>query len=264
MRVVHSFNSEYCSKEKFKIYMYYFTLSCIYAKKSGFEVALHCDANTESVLRNALYDEIIIDIPHIDKSFEQFFAAPKFIAMENEPLGSIHIDGDVFLKSPKLVDLMNFDKYDCIVQSLEIPNGHWGYGWVTAQTMFEHCEYPKWAQRDCKQMYNCGIVGLNDKDLKDEYFKTYWKMLNSFNVNGIKCIKGIPDLVVEQQFLKDLTSFNDNRVKVLLDVKNLKLSATEIGYQHVIGNNKEANLDIVKLLIQHHDKEIYNKINYLL
>lgn len=126
MRVVHSFNSEYCSKEKFQIYMYYFALSCIYAKKSGFEVALHCDANTEAVLRNASYDEIITDIPHIDESLKQFFAAPKFIAMKNEPLGSIHIDGDVFLKKPNLVDLMNFDNYDCIVQSLEIPNGHWG------------------------------------------------------------------------------------------------------------------------------------------
>lgn len=114
-------------------------------------------------------------------------------------------------------------------------------------------------------MYNCGIVGFNDKDLKDEYFKTYWKMLNSFNINGIKGIKGIPDLVVEQQFLKDLTSFNNNSVKILLeDIDNLRNKATEIGYQHVIGNNKDTNLDTVKLLIQHYDSEIYNKINYLL
>lgn len=263
MRVVHSFNSEYCSNNNFKMYMYYFALSCIYAKENGFEIALHCDKNTESILRNAPYDEIIIDIPHIDESLKQFYAAPKFIAMKDEPLTSIHIDGDVFLKSPELMDLMNFEGYDCITQCLEVPNGKWGYGWLTAQTMFDKCEYPVWAQRNCKAMYNCGIVGISNQDLKDEYFKTYWQMLNRFKTNGIKTIKGIPDLIAEQQFLKDLTSYNKNSVKTLLDIDNLKL-AKEIGYQHVVGENKEENINIVKRLLQQHDKEVYNKINYLL
>lgn len=263
MRVVHSFNSEYCSKEKFNTYMYYFALSCVYAKKNGFEIALHCDKDTEAVLRNAPYDEIIVDIPHIDESLKAFYAAPKFIAMKDEPLTSIHIDGDVFLKSPGLIDLMNFDKHDCITQCLELPNGRWGFGWITAQTMFDNCVYPKWANRDCKSMFNCGIVGIKNRELKDEYFKTYWEMLNRFKTNGIKTINGIPDLIVEQQFLKDLTTFNNNSVKTLLDIDNLKV-ATEIGYQHVIGGNKEENLQTVKLLIQQHDKETYNKVNYLL
>ena len=263
MRLVHSFSSEYCTKEKFDLYMYYFALSCIYAKESGFEMVLHCDNKTESILRNAPYDEIITDIPHIDPELKAFYAMPKFYAMTNEDLGAIHIDGDVFIKSPELLDLMKFDNYDCIVQCVEKPERGWGYGWDTAKAMFRNCAYPEWAKRKCKAMCNCGIVGINNKELKDEYFNTYWKMLNQFKIKGESREFGIPDLIIEQQFLKDLTTRKDYSVKELIDFNNLE-GAKKIGYQHVIGYNKEVNLDKVKLLVKKHNKDTYDKITHLL
>jgi hypothetical protein len=39
--------------------------------------------------------------------------------MKDEPLGTIHIDGDVFLKNPELKNILEFSNYDCIVQNIE-------------------------------------------------------------------------------------------------------------------------------------------------
>jgi hypothetical protein len=67
----------------------------------------------------------------------------------------------------------------------------------------------------------------------------------------------VPDLIIEQQFLKDLTK--DYKVKELLDFDDLTGSADNIGYQHVIGV-KGKELSKVLSLIKKHNLNIYNKI----
>jgi hypothetical protein len=264
MRIIHSFVSEKCSEDKFKIQMCYFILSCLYAKENGFYIVLHCDNKTADFLSIAPYDEIITDLEGIKwPANDKIFAWGKFEAMKNEPLGAIHIDGDVFLKSPKLKELLKFDKYDCIVQNLEIPGVYYGvsnhYQWDYNSQCFKDCIYPLWAKRECRSMYNCGIIGFNNQDLKDEYFKTYHNMVNQYNNTGINIIS-VPDLIIEQQFLKDLTDYKKYKVKTLLNHKDVYSHADDIGYQHVLGQIKPKVLDKVLLLIKKHNIEIYNKL----
>ena len=55
MRIVHSFSAKRCNEPLFRLHIVYFALSCIYAKRSGFEIALHCDNKTKDVLEVAPY-----------------------------------------------------------------------------------------------------------------------------------------------------------------------------------------------------------------
>ena len=268
MKVVHSFTSKTCGEDRFKIQMWYFILSCLYAKESGFDISLHTDNKTSNVLEMCPYDEIILDLE--DKSSpanNKIWAWGKFESMKSEPLGTIHIDGDVFLKDSKLVDLMNFDNYDCIVQNLETP--YWtngdakdAYGifrnWNYQHKCFRDCVYPEWAKRQTNSMFNCGIVGFNNQQLKDEYYKTYWDMVYQYARSGVD-INAVPDLIIEQQFLKDLTDYKNYKVKTLLN-GDLFCCAKDIGYQHVLGKGKESNLETVKELVKKHNLEIYNKM----
>jgi hypothetical protein len=83
------------------------------------------------------------------------------------------------------------------------------------------------------------------------------------NINGIDC-NSVPDIIIEQQFLKDLIDFKNYNVKTILDFDNLSM-ADSIGYQHVIGCSKEPNLNTVIKLIKKHNPTVFNDVNkYLL
>lgn len=256
MRLVHSFCADNCADNDFNMHMWYFALSCIYAKENGFEIVLHSDRKTYNVLKNLPYDDFYIDIECIDDSTKSLYAQAKFIAMKNEPLGSIHIDGDVFLKDKKLVDILNIKDYDCIVQCLECPEKGYGYLWKESKQCFDNCDYPIWAKRECLAMYNCGVIGFNNQKLKDEYFDTYWNMIEQYKTKGKHMKYCIPDIIIEQQFLKDITDYYGSKVKILLN--NEHLDAGKIGYQHVQGKIKPMFLNTIKKLVNKHNSNIYN------
>lgn len=277
MRLVHTFTSNRCSEHEFYMHMAYFILSCIYAKQNGFEIVLHCDKKTYEILQYAPYDEIILDLEGIVINVDnRIFAWPKFKVMESEPLGSIHIDGDVLLKSPELLKRMDFTGYDVIVQNYEEPGGYSKFTtdiefkkahrgskiiWQKCADILKYCEYPKWAPREIHSMYNCGIIGFNNQDLKKEYFDTYWLMLEEYSKHAVKNIKEHADLILEQQFLYDLCKYKNYKVKEFLDSnKNLHQQAKELKYQHVFGSGKMYNLNKVLKLIKKYRFDIFEKI----
>jgi hypothetical protein len=62
MRLVHSFSTKRCKGDKLKVNVWCFTLSCLYAKKSNFEIVLHTDKKGADLLKHAPYDKVIIDL----------------------------------------------------------------------------------------------------------------------------------------------------------------------------------------------------------
>lgn len=271
MRIVHSFTSVNCDDDSLFLHLTYFILSCIYAKESGFEIVAHCDERSREILKLAPYDEIITDLEGVmPPSNKCIYAWGKFEAMKNEPLGAIHIDGDVFLKSKGLQKVLDFTEYDCIVQSLEHKKTYTGtseYIWNQNSALFNTCEYPKWAKRECNSMYNCGVVGFNNQELKDEYFKTYKIMLDRYNETGFCISNSTPDIIIEQQFLKDLVDYRNYKVKFVLPYCDcfdaLCTEANHAHYQHVIGNAKRPNLERTLLIIKKHNPVIYQKLLHI-
>lgn len=267
MRLVHSFTSTHCSNESLFMHLCYFILSCIYAKNSGFDIVVHCDERAKNILQIAPYDEIITDLEGVlAPANSRIYAWGKFEAMKNEDLGNIHIDGDVFLKSPILKKILNFDEYDCIVQCIEntgIYGGDQDPVWQENAYIFNLCKYPIWANRNCKHMFNCGVIGFNNPQLKQEYFDTYNNMVKQYAQTGLNVKGSVPDIIIEQQFLKDLTDYKDYKVKCVLPVNSaisLQSYAASIGYQHVIGDSKRKNLEKVLNTIKMFDKTIYDDL----
>jgi hypothetical protein len=114
--LVHSFYAGENSEARLFINIITYTLSCMYAKKSGFTIYLHADELGAKYLNHCPYDKIIVDLKKEDFPLSDIlYAAPKLKVLEQYPLGTIHIDGDVFLKSPNLKNILNFSNYDVIV-----------------------------------------------------------------------------------------------------------------------------------------------------
>ena len=271
MRIVHSFTSTNCDDKLLFVHLTYFVLSCIYAKESGFEVAVHCDNRAKKILEIAPYDEIITDLEGLlPPANSHIYAWGKFEAMKREPLGTIHIDGDVFLKSKGLQRVLEFAEYDCIVQNIEHLGTYSNGGnvsqmiWEINSAIFNSCQYPQWAKRDCNSMYNCGVIGFNNQELKDEYFDTYTNMVEQYNKTRLNIDKTTPDIIIEQQFLKDLVEYKGYKTKFVLPYCDcfdaLCEEANHAHYQHVIGYAKEPNLDKTLLIIKKHNLDIYNNL----
>ena len=239
--LVHSFHSRHCNKEQLWMYICYFTLSCMYAKRSGFNIILHTDDKGKELLRFAPYDQVIVSLNNIKRPHHLFFAYPKFIVLDLMEKGQIHIDGDVFLKKDTISELFDFDDYDCIVQSIEkefIDTPYDNPIWDNSRKSFENIEYPEWAKRFSLYMYNTGVMGFNNDELKREFVDTYWDMSNKFEKDGID-VPSCPEIIIEQQFLMDLCERDNLKVKTIIPKdwygkKSLDF-ANNVGYQHVIG-----------------------------
>lgn len=259
MKLVHSFSTKRCTPHSLKVNIYCFTLSCIYAKQSGFDIVLHTDEKGAELLKHAPYDKIIVDLEYCQLPKEKIFAWSKFKAMQNEEPGTIHIDGDVFLKNSILKEIFIFDDCDVIVQNPEIIGYEQWYGWDDSVISFAKCEYPHFLPRECNAMYNCGVIGFKDKYIRDEYTKWYNYLIDQYNVKGV-IIDSVPDLVAEQQLLYHFCKYKNLKVKEVIDYKNLQASANKIGYQHLLGKSKYKCFDKVKETLKAMNKEIFNKL----
>ena len=122
MRIVHSFIN-HSGKLTFNYFcnIVCYTLSCLLVKnKLSCKSILYADSKTVEFMNKigTPYDEFHI-IESINYPHSNIYVYPKFLAMINEPLGSIHIDGDVFLFGSDFEKLLDFKDYDLICQCVE-------------------------------------------------------------------------------------------------------------------------------------------------
>ena len=258
MKFIHSFYGKRCDQYGMYINQLCFALSCLCIKKLGYEIELHCDDSAYEYLYFLPYDNIYVDLNDLHQP-KRIYAKCKFDVMKDMNLGDIHIDGDVFLLKDKIKDYLDFSDYDVIVQCKETLKNMGGYLWEESTTAFKNCDYPKWANKVCRNMYNCGIVGINNPELKKIYFETYYDMLSQYSKKGID-LCSVPDINIEQQFLYDLCKKNNYKVKCLLDENDLHGSAAKLGYSHLMGVSKRQLYKNVIKMIYKLDKNIYLKI----
>lgn len=231
-------------------------LSCAYARKNNIPLTMHTDDYGKELLKHLPYDSIKLTLNQLpsDTPIGQW-AISKFYAQQEHPLGDIHIDNDVFIKKRSLYDLMTKSHYDCIVQSFELAD--FG-GYVDAQELVRNIEGIP-TRVDLRYAYNVGIIGFQDKELKqkyiDDYFKFYEivrkdpKVEELISTNDFTC-----ELLIEQQHLWELC--NHKIVKCVLPNRSF---ANELGYTHLLGGGKYARIEQVKETLKKLDPEIYNK-----
>lgn len=224
-----------------------YTISFLFAKATGAYVVLHCDHEGMRMLQHIPYDEIHVDLNHLNVNIAPYFwAFGKLYATMLEPLGAIHIDGDVFLKDNKLIDFLIQDK-DLIVQSEE--NDDWVdrklYVWM--QDVIGEENLPNKMNLRYGKTLNCGVIRFNNQDLKNQYLQTYFDTVQLLIENDgfkkrmqeAKSHGGriAPDIIVEQQFLHELANRLNMSIGYILE-GNIQEDALKKNYAHLCTENK--------------------------
>ena len=104
LRIFHTLWTKPLKEERTPVTLLCYAISFHYAKQMGAEVVLHTDSLGAEMLSFLPYDEVYIDLDDIPDNITRFWAYGKLYATKQEPLGSVHIDGDVFLRDPQLAD----------------------------------------------------------------------------------------------------------------------------------------------------------------
>lgn len=241
--------------------------SVAYAKKHNEEIHLYADGLGRDLLSFLPYDDIKkLNVP--DNIPTEFWASGKFFALEDMNIGDIHIDNDVFLKTPELMAELKkgLSENDLIVQSIES-------SWEVINTYYKKCrdviksnniEFVNGLTAEYSPAYNCGIVGFNNEDLKMIYLESYFDSIKKIysNSDAMQMISNDGetwmDLLCEQQHLYNLAEIYGFRVYNLLgEGEKIYDKALEIGYQHLLGSEKWVLLDNIKEQLFYLNPEIY-------
>jgi hypothetical protein len=124
MRFFHSYwskpaRSRWNIKNQTIANLWLFALSVVYLKLNRRQIVLHTDTPGERLLSCLPYDNIYRSLDALQETHPDFWCAGKMIAYEYEPLGNIHIDGDVLLKSEAALKRLDLTDADCVVQNIE-------------------------------------------------------------------------------------------------------------------------------------------------
>ena len=233
--------------------LWYFALSCAYAKRSGADIVLHTDTLGSLLFGHLPYDKIYVTLDDLNTP-PRFWAAGKFFSLEKEDLNAIHIDGDVFIKSSELWSKINENNSDLLVQYIE--------PWLDTGVRDRLSEYMQQDYFNHNKMYNTGVFGIFNSELKNTILNTYFDTLNlaknKLSDNLLNDQNFTPDLVCEQQ----MVAYKSQGYKIdfiLSDNYNCKEEANRIGFQHVLSTAKYRELDKCKAILKNIDKELYNK-----
>ncbi len=251
--------------------------SVAFAKLHNQPIRLYADEYAARLLSFLPYDEVLhLEVPKGTPSI--FWAAGKFSAYAQMKPGDVHIDGDVFLQTKCVVELLTLaaKKYDVLVQCVEnsgncnedaynsvvkLLNGH--------GVVYGGKPFPQFSIA-----YNTGLIGFNDMDLRDKYVKLYFDAMKQIQDNpnliaDLQEASTAPDIVLEQQMLCELSQEMKPKVYSLLGSGEFSLRySCSVGYQHLLGDAKTSLL--YKTIQQLHDidQEIFEmtaeQVNHIL
>lgn len=238
--------------------------SVAWIKHNGGKIDLYTDGFGKDLLGYLPYDNIYeLTVP--DNIPVCNWACGKFLALEKMPLGDIHIDGDVFLKTENLLNIISDNSYDLVVQSIEDDKTTLKKYYTLCRNIFKQGKLnPLSCSLEEMPSYNCGTVGFFNEELKRKYLIEYFSMLK--NIIKAKDIQkallentmAIPDLIMEQQFLYEISApYKVNNI--LGDSNTAYKNAISLNYQHLLGEFKEKQMDKIIQELRYVDEDIYVK-----
>lgn len=267
MRFYHTFWTKPMSDDRIAATLVSFAASFAYAKRLGGEVVLHTDTAGAEILSAIPYDEVILDLDGIEDRITRYWAYGKLVATQNEPLESIHIDGDVFLTSQAIIPMLN-ETPDLLIQSEEDASWRFDQSYQMSQIAVGQANLPDGLHILHPSAYNCGFVKFSNAILKEKYLNAYFSIVDS-SLNDPQFVsrcesfagnrKGtvIPDLIAEQQVLHELAQ--GYQVKVLLEPP-IDPSAERIGYIHLLGRAKIEHWEVVAEMLRDTNYALYEDI----
>lgn len=278
MRFCHSFWTKPALDDRWRVKkqlskdIWVFALSAHYVKKHGHTLVMHTDGLGEKVFGVLPYDDVFFTLEEFPGT-HIFWAAGKIAVHRFEPLGSIHIDGDVFIKHPAMYEFIEAPGWDLIVQS---------YDWCPALPLTTQLLRPYLVKKlnwlfnvtdliSINQAYNCGVVAFRNAGLRREYVDTY--------ADAVRYLSGSPDLlhrlyettfkrmpadlVLEQKMLCALARRDGFEVRRIIDGDghwNHAASKYEDRYEHLCFTDKYNRLDYVKETLKAENPQLYDRV----
>ena len=239
-------------------------LSLEYAHRSGYKVNMHTDGLGILLLRNFGYDKLCSTLANIPPGVPvELFAAGKFYAMRAEGIGKVHVDIDVLLKKPGILDRFYTNRYiDCICQMEEdMPQ----VSHTNIITSMFQLGYPAATRPNWNGSMNTGVVGFNNPILAARYMNNYFDALKMYTKDVFDKYKAENpgawmafDFILEQVNLSCMSvGYN---ACTLLPTKEPSIIADKIGYQHLQGFYKWSDQPIIKRELQRLNPELYMKV----
>jgi len=272
MKVIHSFWSKayfqgrWGEESKIAYDIYNFALSSHLANKHFKSTDLITDEAGASLLEALPYKKIDTDLDDINQIDPRFWTAGKVHSMRIQEEPFIHIDGDVFFMNKKCKKRLS-GKWDVAVQMREI-GAHF---YDTYPEVFKNIRkiHPGIDEINVFNfVYNNGIVGFQDIQLKDEYTFKYFDLLYQLELNGVDFpSEADPNIVVEQSLLTTMSQLKNAYVKELITLQEMKKydlfgAAERIGFVHLWGNSKYQNeyFGKVKARLKAADPKLYKEV----
>jgi len=249
-----------------------------YLKRIGLPVELYTDTYGASIFDCLGYDNIHIKLDELEDVNERFWSAGKIVAIREAPLGSIHIDGDVFLKKESIIPLLEFPDHDCIVQ-MEERLSIFMESYEQVLPMFRDAvgDSVKGFGYSATTSVNCGIMGFNNSLLRDAFINGYFQILEicQSDQHFMSLLKydlkkrNEPNIVIEQYFLKGIADFEGCTIKSLLEMKSdnfqddiadMNNQANEIGFAHAWGSSKYQIIEPIKDILAQRNPKLHQAI----
>ena len=263
-------------RNKLEANVYIFALSLTYLKKLGCTVNLHTDTLGSTLLSGIGYDNVYLTANELPKDVSpKIFAYIKSMALQNEPLGTVHIDGDVLIKTEECLDRIFNHDCDCVLQSCET-----SLPWYDSARSFMIPFLSEYLLSNKKRLhiydydFNTGVIGFFNSELKDLYIKNYQNLALSLSkyrylylVNSEDGHFDVPDWVLEQQLICNLTEELNVRFVLPVDsmgyTKDRNQIAKEIGYAHLLGSEKYQPdiIEKVKNKLKEIDPDCFYKVS---
>lgn len=241
--------------------------SVAYLKRLRQPIILYGDDFAQQILSFLPYNEVY-DLNMYEDTPIGMWAASKFAALKQMNLQDIHIDSDVFLKTQKLIERIQYGikNSDLIIQSIEgfeRTTNHCYQTCFQAAQLFD-MDFINGANGEIDAAYNCGLVGFNNCELKQKYLENYYHCKQQITddkqaqqwIYDNNCWF---DLLAEQKNLYDIAHENYKVFNLLGSYKQAYINAKHLGYQHVLGNEKWKKLYDIKLQLKMLSPSIYRQ-----
>lgn len=223
------------------------SLACLKAHNQ--EVVLYTDELGKDLCKDLGYDRIYTIFDNLQIS-NDFWAAGKIVALQNEPLDSILIDNDLFLYDGQLIDKLAEEKVFC---SHREKTKNYTKVLNLEQQYFKHLEGP------CEYSSNTGILKCPDVRLKTMFIQAYFQTVKTFsNPQTLQYFKKAgkgaycPDLLAEQ--------FNYHKICRPNALVQMPEHTEDLqGFVHLLSFEKYLKMPMILNILQQQFPEYYEK-----
>jgi hypothetical protein len=276
MNFVHTFWSKPFLSNRFNKYQellpiiltdYAYSCSCV--KSHGHSIRLFTDKFGADFLGFIPYDEIVV-LDNLENESIDFAAQIKFDALKQMKLDEILIDGDLFIRSPQvfeMIDSINYDVLYSFYEPVEYTLMNFSkekieyYNRILTvvnnlRTEFIQTYSKEFSINDC-YWPNTSLLKFSNQELKDKYIEQYEYHKNLLS----NCDFGHswPDIWIEQKHLELLVSskYKGRPLIYCYPSKGADLYASTVGFTHLGAGKVKYQEPVLKNLFEL-DKKLYD------